>query len=743
MLLYGIPDVPAINFPNYKRVDTKSIDYLMQKFGYDKDDIKKIHHSRWSTTANPARTANRVFHLMIRFILGPRFHHGGRPSHHKHVYDVKGVFTEIDRMDNLGKLESLLDEVKLKYKAKYPQTDLSELDITVEQDTPGSTIKYSHTKRKRVPTDPKSAEAVKRVLFREEPILKGLVRQLEVARLDDDSLFDPRVYLLAASNSYEKNPATTIGSYRLYRHVPDVGVVYYDSLANRLVVAFTGSTDALDAMKNAVAIGAWRTSNVAEINKARNLLMDAVYDFPRAPVALTGHSSGGFLASELGRERSIGSREPPYRLESVVLFNPALPIRYKLKTGEIQYVTENDFGNNILNIGVNKENTIIVTGGGGNHEIENFLKASGGLESLSRQVEDDYGIAPQIYDDMVSQIRLDEKLVAQIIADADPAKVKEMLNRLGVNKVSDLNESQARFLVGDSGVIDDEDPPIPTPPPTKESYTYGDDVPDATIMEPPDAVDQSEPSVVAQDVTPKSLPVSPDPSLNDDNAKLDVQPTVRPIGTRGYGTGVLTEEIHPLFRRAVRGLFTRYNLSFSSYLARNGVVAAKSTLTEVLGSETLSLDAVQSVITSIRRAYGPIIGVSDDLDLGGIEVIELFKVLVTLLYRYRELSRSKKTPAQLTSTSTDEEIISAARGGLIIAPNANAPNADVLKSIKAMLPQTSGSTTKPKLTNVKPIIGPEQITLKPVFKQLKFVSAPMAKSIQSLPVRDLYNFRFN
>ena len=94
------------------------------------------------------------------------------------------------------------------------------------------------------------------------------------------------------------------------------------------------------------------------------------------------------IASELSREKSLNDGASVPRLESVVLFNPALPSSYKLRIGEPMYVTEHDFTHTFSNIKEKKAHTIVVSGGGNNHEIDKLLKASDGKPALLQTLRD-------------------------------------------------------------------------------------------------------------------------------------------------------------------------------------------------------------------------------------------------------------------------------------------------------------------------------------------------------------------
>lgn len=736
--LYKVDGIPEIKFKHGSPAVSTGMRLIMQKMKYKKAEIDIILKAKQKSDKNIASHQWKIVNLVLRTLL--------KSQGTTKEFNKSGVLTKLKIVTSGDtKIVSNTFEKILK---DYKTANSELLDLNEINDL-RTTPMREKTSVRRVPTSMSGTS--KRISFDVGD------RPREVDQIEKiDEFNDPRISLAASAMAYNAFPDSRIGQFRLISNDADIGVIYYDPNNNVLLIAFVGSKSLMEAAKNAVK-SISSGSSTAELQAARGFLLFGVDKFPSAKVILAGHSWGAFIASIMGREVSVVTDSPTVQnLLAVHMFNPGTGLSYKLIEGEEVYITPGDIGGYFLNDKANIPYIIFVIGGARGHSIINFIKGGrDGFNELLSLLNSEYPTLPPLIIPKTAskqQAIVSQDTLVDIID--DDLRGDEVLKRLGLNPklereggevevilnaLAQLNPTAQEAVLGISNEPSQDLPQIEPPAPGE-------------TLEPAKTNPVPEPVVPADTIaTPivqqPTVPITITPATIDDKSDATYKPKaaiVVPLGTPGYTSGVLTEKVGEAFRPAVRSLFTRYNISITQYAHRNSPKSAKTLLKEVTGSHKLSMKSINDTILAIRMVYGPLIGVPASLDLTEYQPVSVFRILVALVTRYRELSKSKPVDT-ITSASTDDEILQAAGKGLIIAPTSG-NDADVIQKIRSMLPTTSA--TPAKLDNIKDVEDDVEPTksnkVEPIFQNLKYPKFDFARTIeiQELPKTKLYNFNF-
>ena len=168
----------------------------------------------------------------------------------------------------------------------------------------------------------------------------------------------------------------------------------------------------------------------------------------------------------------------------------------------------------------------------------------------------------------------------------------------------------------------------------------------------------------------------------------------RPIGT-AYASSPLLDRVNEDFSTIVEMLFHRYNISLEAYCSREAPNSYLKILKEVTGSDEISEESIAKVTTAILTNFRIALQIPRDFNRQKYTDTSLFKMLTTLLHRYRELGSQRASPFELLNVNdTDEELLAKAKRGLVVTIAPGGDQAHALETLRKMVKNVSGPRTK-------------------------------------------------
>jgi alpha-beta hydrolase superfamily lysophospholipase len=172
-----------------------------------------------------------------------------------------------------------------------------------------------------------------------------------------------------AKESYEKRPNASLNDYDLARST-DTLKIYRKRGTNKYVVGVRGTADARDLIADAaLSVGLLKYSKRYRRDKAE--LAKFVKEHPGAEIETTGHSLGGAVARQLGRDVP-GIKGGAAFNSAITLDELLIPSRLE-KANQTRYSTRNDFLRLLSRPFLKKPNQAKVVQGGA--DVRNPLEA--------------------------------------------------------------------------------------------------------------------------------------------------------------------------------------------------------------------------------------------------------------------------------------------------------------------------------------------------------------------------------